>query len=80
MKLAGMICKLDRFLENLQIVQIGQIGRNIYNGTTCTNSCVDAVVDRTPAFQYSTAGLRVIRIFIGHNCMYMVQSSRLYHA
>ena len=31
MKLAGMICKLDRFLENLQIVQcnlqIGQIGR-----------------------------------------------------
>ena len=31
MKLPGMICKLDRFLENLQIVQcnlqIGQIGR-----------------------------------------------------
>ena len=30
-KLVGMICKLDRFLENLQIVQrnlqIGQIGR-----------------------------------------------------
>ena len=31
MKLAGMICKLDQFLENLQIVQcnlqIGRIGR-----------------------------------------------------
>ena len=31
MKLAGMICKLDRFLENWQIgqcnLQIGQIGR-----------------------------------------------------
>ena len=31
MKLAGMICKLDKFLENWQIVkcnlQIGQIGR-----------------------------------------------------
>ena len=28
MKLAGMICKLDRFLENLQIVQFSlQIGR-----------------------------------------------------
>ena len=39
MKLAGMICKLDRFLENLQIVQcnlqIGQVGR--LNGTViCT--------------------------------------------
>ena len=35
----------------------------------CTNSCVDTVVDRTTAFQYSTAGLRVIfRNFIGHDC------------
>ena len=31
MKLAGMICKLDRFLENLQIVQCNlQIGWPIY--------------------------------------------------
>ena len=35
----------------------------------CTNSCVDTVVDRTPTFQYSMAGLRVIfRNFIGHDC------------
>ena len=33
------------------------------------NSCVDAVIDRTAAFQYSPAGLWVIFLnFIVHNC------------
>ena len=42
---------------------------SIHNSTTCTDSCVDTVVDCTPAFQHFTAGLRVIfRSFIGHYC------------